>query len=89
MKGSMMNSNILKSSAAVVILFLGLSLGSCNDNPDEGKGVIQHPQNHDHVMGEGLGEGELEAADDTLERIETDTLQERRRNGAEREGGNR
>lgn len=89
MKGNKMKSNILKSSAAAIILFLGLGLGSCNDNPDEGKGVIQHPQNHDHVMGEGLGEGELEAADDTLETLESDTLQERRRNEMEREGGNR
>lgn len=85
----MMNSNILKSSAAVVILFLGLSLGSCNERRDAGEGVIQHPQNHDHVMGEGLGEGELEAADDTLETIEADTLEERRRNEMEREGGSR
>lgn len=89
MKGNRMKSNILKSSAGVLILFLGLSLGSCNDNPDEGKGVIQHPQSHDHVMGEGLGEGELEAADDTLQRVESDTLQERRNNEREREGGNR
>lgn len=73
-----------------MILFFGLSLGSCNDNPDEGKGVIQHPQGHDHVMGEGLGEGELEAADDTLEVQRNDsTIQERRNNETEQEGGNR
>lgn len=71
-----------------MVLFLGLSLGSCsNDNPDEGKGVIQHPQNHDHVMGEGLGEGELEAADDTLQRA--DTLQNDNTNKNQPEPENR
>lgn len=78
--------NILRSSAAVIVLFLGLSLGSCNnDNPDEGKGVIKHPQSHDHVMGEGLGEGELEAADDTLKRIDSLQNGDTTRNGAEPE----
>lgn len=84
-----MISNNLKISAAVIILFFGLSLGSCNNKPDEGEGVIQHPQGHDHIMGEGLGEGELEEADDTLKVQRNDTLQERRNNDPQREGGQR
>lgn len=82
-----MNNRVLKNSAAAIALLLCIGIGSCNDRPEEGKGVIQHPQSHDHVMGEGLDEGELEAAEDTLERA--DTVQQRRKNEEEPEGENR
>lgn len=83
-----MNNRVLKNSAAAIALLLCIGIGSCNDRPEEGKGVIQHPQSHDHVMGEGLDEGELEAAEDTLERADT-VQQQRRKNEEEPEGENR
>lgn len=75
-----------QSSIAGVMLFLSLSLGSCNEKPKEDSGPIQHPQSHDHVMGEGLDESELETAEDTLQR--EDSLQGHRRNEAAPEGEN-
>lgn len=75
-----------QSSAAWVMVFLSLSLGSCNERPKEDGGPIQHPQSHDHVMGEGLDESEQKAADDTLQR--EDTLQEHRINETAPEGEN-
>lgn len=77
--------NILKSSVALLFLSIGLFMGSCNERPDDGSGLIQHPQNHDHVMGEGLGEGELEAAEDTLQRADTLQNADTSRNEAEPE----